>query len=458
MSLFNEDEDFDMSLVRAPIRRAKIASPTVMIEAFCMFDCRIIQIEYPTAENNWIYRPELGGHSLHRWDLDGEEACMLAKHSTCSKAMRPRGKLCRNCDMKKTWRRECAESCNIFFIYALSDATSARQAIAHLFNHSFTPSNEEMRLYISFAPKIPTRPKRSAQERSKMERMLQMERNLRHSVTGASRQEDPGAQLLNLLLDADDSSPECETQLLLTAPSADDDTDASASLFESQRPHSADEHTATLASFLEGPFVFRPVSSNSVAATTPDTLAPSPRPAEALQGGTLQNSTSMKCAVAKHTYDAIVDLLIEFDARMSVRISTSVATALVSRFPLGFHGLSKLEDSEFLSHLYAIMGIAHQPFLLMKTSLLQVWVNGLTLCERRVYIGFVSMPTARVYQEMRTMEVLPCIFTENEISIHDTFETAKAQCTAGTDPCMCAYHSPHAKGRVFAEKLLPIAL
>ena len=46
----------------------KASSPGLVVEAYCTFNGWIVRIEYPTQELGWIYRPDLGGHSLHRWE------------------------------------------------------------------------------------------------------------------------------------------------------------------------------------------------------------------------------------------------------------------------------------------------------------------------------------------------------------------------------------------------------
>ncbi len=79
----------------------------LLIEVFCTFNGWIVRIEYPTAQNGWTYRADLGGHSQHRWEF-GNVMILMARHSTCGRAVFPRD-LCRNCVMKTAWRRECIE-------------------------------------------------------------------------------------------------------------------------------------------------------------------------------------------------------------------------------------------------------------------------------------------------------------------------------------------------------------
>lgn len=76
-----------------------------------------IVIEYPREHNGWVYRSEVGGHSQHRWDMTNDAVSIIARHSTCKKAISARNP-CRNCVMKK-WRRECIDACNSFFVKAI---------------------------------------------------------------------------------------------------------------------------------------------------------------------------------------------------------------------------------------------------------------------------------------------------------------------------------------------------
>ena len=68
-------------------------SQLLLIEVFCTFNGWIVRIEYPTAQNGWTYRADLGGHSQHRWEF-GNVMILMARHSTCGRAVFPRD-LCR---------------------------------------------------------------------------------------------------------------------------------------------------------------------------------------------------------------------------------------------------------------------------------------------------------------------------------------------------------------------------
>ena len=80
-------------------------SQLLLIEVFCTFNGWIVRIEYPSSQNGWTYRADLGGHSQHRWEF-GNVMILMARHRTCGNAVFP-GELCRNCVMKTVWRCEC---------------------------------------------------------------------------------------------------------------------------------------------------------------------------------------------------------------------------------------------------------------------------------------------------------------------------------------------------------------
>ena len=173
MDLFAELE-FDDDLLDS----VEDAKPRIIIEAFCVFNSAVVHIAYPTSQQGWVYRADLGGHSLHRWDL-GDSTCIVARHSTCSKAMRPRDTPCRNCIMKKTWRRECKEACNTFFLYALVDVNRTLQALSTFIISTLSPSLQDVALYKQHVPKLS---RRSCRDTTKMQRMVHMEQNLRFTI------------------------------------------------------------------------------------------------------------------------------------------------------------------------------------------------------------------------------------------------------------------------------------
>lgn len=82
--------------------------------AFCKFTRELIRMRFPSDTSGWTYRVDLGGTSQHRWDYAGV-LVLVVRHSTCMKAVIPRA-MCRNCQMKEIWRRECAQPDDTFFL------------------------------------------------------------------------------------------------------------------------------------------------------------------------------------------------------------------------------------------------------------------------------------------------------------------------------------------------------
>lgn len=439
--------DSNLSTVTT-VSNSSPVSGFIVIEAFCTFNAVVVHLDYPESENGWVYRPELGGHSLHRWDL-ADQVCIVARHSTCAKAMRPREKPCRNCEMKKTWRRECKEACNTFFLFALNDVNRSLQLLAPLVYRSVTVSNEEVHMYFNFIPKLSAQRKRSIQDHAKLARMVQLERNLRFSILngGSGRvssycpiRGDAGEQLLDLLLDAE----EAETTSLLdpTGNALDQDADLHASALMAEDGLVETDESVQLSSFQAGPVFATPVRR--------------PMPIVA----TVISSSLRNRALATDAYNVVVDRLIDFDAYGWVRILPSSIVPMIMRFPLGFHGIADLVSNPLVSHLYDILAIEHDPLLVVKSSVLQLWLQQISLRARdtRVRIGFVSMPSLHIYQDVRSQPLLPRFLTESEVHVHDTFALAASASIPGSLPLMCAYYSPHAPNRVFASNMLPIGL
>ena len=478
MDMFDDDdalatlEDADLALLVGddPVRQRSesdlslastfSASPSphthnLVVEAFCTFNAAIVHIDYPVAENGWSYRPDLGGHSLYRWDL-GSDVCLVARHSTCSKAMRPRDKPCRNCEMKKTWRRECKEACNTFFLFALDNVQRSLLLLTPLIVRRVAETPELVRLYTNFVPKLSAQKKRGRDDNSKIARMIQLERNLRFSIlNGAIGRvpppmfEDAGEQLLGLLMDdSSDLVPVVPTDLTsppfivsTQADTAEEETTALSVDAPSIDGEAVINQEQRLESYVKGPLLSTPVARR-------------PQPIVA----TVVSSPARKRAIASQAYEVIVDRLIDFDDKGVVVVLPSSIVPLLSRFPLAFHGLAELERNSLLSHLYNILGIDHEPLMLLKTSVLHLWLQPFATRSISVGFGFVSMPSLQIYQDLRTLPLLPCFFTESEVYIHDTFAVAFSACVPGTLPVMCAYYDSHGPHKVYGSRLLPIGV
>ena len=439
-------------------RRGPQATPSLVIEAFCTFNASLVHIDYPGTENGWTYRPDLGGHSMHRWDL-GNDVCLVARHSTCSKAMRPRSKPCRNCEMKKTWRRECREACNTFFLFALSDLAKALALLRPLVLQTHVLSSEDVALYTNFTPKLCHARKRGREDMTKMQRMVHLEQNLRFSILNgasgrASVHRSAGDELFKLLLDADDEEDDEANANRFTSDLFEEEEDAAA-LGDADAADAADDDAnaemVAVPPMMVSDMVTIPVPSKPLLAT-PVARRMIVTPILA----TVVSSPLRKRNLAVRTYDAIVDRLIDHESDMSVLFTREMTQAVF--LPCGLHGVADTVNNEFLDHLYAVLNIAHSPMLLVKSSILQLWLVHIVARDTRVYTGFLSMPSVQAYQEMRSLPLLPTCFTQSEVIMHASYDAASLLCAFGTFPVLCAYHSPHAPRRVYSDRVLPLGV
>ena len=103
------------------------------------------------------------------------------------------------------------------------------------------------------------------------------------------------------------------------------------------------------------------------------------------------------------------------------------------------------------------MDIDHTPVLILKSSVLQHWLCHISSRDTRVQLGFFCAPTVQVYQELRFDPLLPSFLTQNELSMHDDYDTAKSLACFGTVPVLCAYYRVDSS-KVYASSVLPVCL
>ena len=398
----------------------------VIIQAFFSHDDTLVDIKYPCADDGWKFRPDHGGYSMLRWDY-GTTACLVAKHSTCSKAMVPKKQICRNCVMKKTWRRECSDASNTFYFFALGDVAHS----SHLILKSLSLSAADVRMYTNFMPKLAnsSSSRSLARDQAKIMRMNHMERNLYYTISisnsGRRIQKSAGDELFHLLMyDAEDAEESKEER-------KDDQEQAD------------DGEAHTLSSF-------------TLSAPVGPLAAPVAR-VPPVVATVLVSSPSRKLDVARMVYEILLDKLIDFGPDLSVVFCPNTTLKITTLLPIGFQGITRLENNTYTSHLYTVLDIQSAPQLLIKTSLLVIWITRIVE-EKQVYIGFLSIPSMHLFHEMRTLPLLPAACTEAEIHMHCSFALAANACVPGTHPILCAYHSPHAPNRVYSANVLPLAV
>ena len=134
----------------------------INIKAFCTMNGMVVRIRFPRAEDGWVYRYELGGHTQLRWDYQNT-VILIARHNTCMKSIFPR-KPCRNCFMKAVWRRECIDPDDIFYLMAVHERVHAAVALQTIVIETVDASDEEVRVYSGSTPKANLTRKRSLDE------------------------------------------------------------------------------------------------------------------------------------------------------------------------------------------------------------------------------------------------------------------------------------------------------
>ena len=97
-------------------------------------------IMYPDVTEGWIFRSDVSTTTTLRWEYNNTLA-VVTRHATCDNAVIPRQRTCRNCEMKRTWRKQCSEKCETFFLVALENATNVETAMAAVIKQERPLSN-----------------------------------------------------------------------------------------------------------------------------------------------------------------------------------------------------------------------------------------------------------------------------------------------------------------------------
>ena len=149
-----------------------------VVRAFCRPHMLMVELMYPDELSGWVYRQEIGGPSVHRWEY-GDGILLTSRHSTCTKGMIAR-EACRNCNMKAVWRRECLEPCNAFYVDCLQHG--AMQVVRTLALSVTSATSEEILQYTTFAPKLSAMRTRVLDTVDKVTRNFRSLENLRLSL------------------------------------------------------------------------------------------------------------------------------------------------------------------------------------------------------------------------------------------------------------------------------------
>lgn len=169
-----DDEEGDLEdLLCNPSDLASFFPPPPLVKAYSKMTRQLVNLRFPTEEAGWVYRKDMGGNAQHRWEYDNS-LVLVARHSTCAKAVLPRQK-CRNCSMKHVWRRECADPDDTFFLFPLSsNAVFALSKI--VVGPVIFLNQEEKKLYASSEPKVdlPIHKRTASEEETKLERVKKL--------------------------------------------------------------------------------------------------------------------------------------------------------------------------------------------------------------------------------------------------------------------------------------------
>ena len=82
-----------------------------MIDAFRVRDSTLRRIPYPTQRNGWKFRADKSNNSIFVWEKTNF-GWLFAKRAACKSSTN----VCRNCLMKKIWRRECLTPTIVFYL------------------------------------------------------------------------------------------------------------------------------------------------------------------------------------------------------------------------------------------------------------------------------------------------------------------------------------------------------
>ena len=458
-----------------------------VIEAFCTFHAALVHLDYPDAESGWAFRPDQGGYSCLRWDL-GNDVCIVAKHSTCAKAMRPKAKPCRNCEKKQVWRRECIEATNTFFIFALTDAVAATKVLMPLVFRTVALCPEEQHMWMAFAPKINFKRCVASVGADRVKSMMCRERNLRLGILngGLARvRYDCGSldgdSLLRLLIDDEEEagveSPASACTQSSQPTTSDgswpvDDPAASQPLVlahppsecrSARSPPCPVDHAVPLQLPAPcGPLLATPVAVRRALSRDPASSSSNGESQE-------EHATVVASVVFSPTrhrnvlLGAYEDLLSEFvggtsSASGPVTMPQEALDMLSFKLWKVRHNVAEVVGNELLRKYYSLIGSARTPQMLVKSTVLSLWVNlarslGRTLDLR---LGFVSMHSLAAFDEMCRLPLLPCQLTEREVHLHASYDLAASATLPGTHPILCAFYEPHAPARACFMHVLPI--
>ena len=159
------------------------------IRVFCLASQKMLEIDYPTTMKGWVYRSDICGPSLHRWDY-ADLFVLCGRQSTCSNAVLPRHSLCRTCS-NKHWRLCCEKPCQTFYLSTVSDDEESTQAaLSNLTFRSVSATDMEVQQYMRCIPKSNMLRKSASfttvMDEKKLVRMIRSEQKFRDKIRSKS--------------------------------------------------------------------------------------------------------------------------------------------------------------------------------------------------------------------------------------------------------------------------------
>lgn len=447
-----------------------VQTSPLVVEAFCTLSAELVYLNYPSAENGWTYRADQGSYSIYRWDL-GRDVCMVAKHTTCEKAIWPRGPPCRNCEKKKRWRLECKNPCDVFFIFAVTDAAAAARALTPLVLSRAPIDADHRQMYVTFAPKINHKRKAESVNEKRMNTMRCRELNLRHRLFQhgdnlARIHHDPlGGPNGDASLQHDGSEQEKATDG--DAPGADGDAASEARDADPEaRPllpqpsrgaPCGDEPSPQDPAPPDPPVVVVPAARRAEAedgVTPPPLPSGGPRPDGMVVRQTIPSPLTRGRDVEVTIYEYFIgalgaSLLGSDRTERPILLSHQTASILLTE-------LRRAESNDasdatmsniLLSKLYLVLGRTQSPTLLVRPNLLRSWVDAAYALGTVVPLHFGFTP----------MDALSADTSESarlELHMHASYDVAAQSRSA--PPVLCAFYAPHAPARVRLSNVLPI--
>lgn len=421
-------------------------SMNLIIEVFCTFNGWLVRIDYPSIEQGWTYRPELGGHSQHRWDY-GNVMMLMARHSTCGRAVFPRN-LCRNCVMKSVWRRECIEPCNTFYLLAINAVQTCIDALRPLIHEAVKASEVQSAAYFANAPKANLSRKRACDSNAKLERVLKCEMALRLSLMhGRSKLFDGQRSFLTELneeLQRKDSGEELlEKDLPPLLP-----------VLHETLPTQAMLSTCVV------PSPQRVVVTNvsPIRSTPPTTLSPTGVIVAQPVRARLPLITTTDPIIA---YEELMGLLPIKVNNTTVLVKHNDLLLFVAAHPNMKAPHSMIGVSENLSTILEAFGVFQDSQLLVKTTLFD-WTGDIVAKSAAsgsiaISVGFYVPPSVGVYEDIYRMSSFPRVLMQGTHRIESDYGAACAQAALNTKPIVIAYHGG-ASLMVPGANILPLGI